>query len=143
MHADGVTLEYPMSATARGDDVLLSSWFTGTVQLIDRKTGKTKEMLHDFKAPHDAVRLGDGSILVNELGSKSLVRASGEHGKDRTVVTSGLEGPVGMVAGPAARFFLTEAFAGQVSKWKPTGKKTVVAKDLKGPEGIAMAPTAS
>jgi len=61
-------------------------WFTGTVQLIDRKTGKTKEMLHDFKAPHDAVKLGDGSILVNELGSKSLVRASGEHGKDRTVV---------------------------------------------------------
>ena len=85
MHADGVTLEYPMSATAKGDDVILSSWFTGTVQLIDRKTGKTREMLHDFKAPHDAVKLADGSILVNELGSKSLVRASGEHGKDRTV----------------------------------------------------------
>src|SRR3954467_2100490 len=98
MHADGVTLEYPMSATAKGDDVLLSSWFTGTVQLIDRKTGKTREMLHDFKAPHDAVRLGDGSILVNELGSKSLVRASGEHGKDRTVVIGNLEGPVGLAA---------------------------------------------
>src|SRR5439155_736625 len=83
------------SATAKGDDVLLSSWFTGTVQLIDRKTGKTKEMLHDFKAPHDAVKLGDGSILVNELGSKSLIRASGEHGKDRTVVIGDLEGPVG------------------------------------------------
>ncbi len=116
MHADGVTLEYPMSATARGDDVLLSSWFTGTVQLIDRKTGKTREMLHDFKAPHDAVKLGDGSILVNELGSKSLVRASGEHGKDRTVVLGGLEGPVGMVAGPGGTVYLTEAFAGQVSK---------------------------
>src|SRR6266498_1105285 len=89
MHADGVTLEYPMSATANGDDVLLSSWFTGTVQLIDRKTGKTKEMLHDFKAPHDAIMLGDGSILVNELGSKSIIRASGEHGKDRTVVAGG------------------------------------------------------
>src|SRR3954465_12725036 len=67
MHAAGVTLEYPMSATANGDDVLLSSWFTGTVQLIDRKTGKTKEMLHDFKAPHAAVKLGTGTILVNEL----------------------------------------------------------------------------
>ena len=77
MHAADVTLEYPMSATAKGDFVLLSSWFTGTVQLIDRKSGKTIEMLHGFKAPHDAVRLGDGSILVNELGTKSLVRASG------------------------------------------------------------------
>ena len=140
MHADGVTLEYPMSATAKGDDVLLSSWFTGTVQLIDRKTGKTKEMLHDFKAPHDAVKLGDGSILVNELGSKSLVRASGEHGKDRTVVIGGLEGPVGLVAGSGGAVYLTEAFAGQVSKVEANGEKTVIAKDLKGPEGIALAP---
>ena len=140
MHADGVTLEYPMSATAKGDDVLLSSWFTGTVQLIDRKTGKTREMLHDFKAPHDAVKLGDGSILVNELGSKSLVRASGEHGKDRTVVIGDLEGPVGLVAGSGGAVYLTEAFAGQVSKVEANGEKTVVAKDLKGPEGIALAP---
>jgi sugar lactone lactonase YvrE len=140
MHADGVTLEYPMSATANGDDVLLSSWFTGTVQLIDRKTGKTRDMLHDFKAPHDAVRLGDGSILVNELGSKSLVRASGEHGKDRTVVIGGLEGPVGLVAGSGGTVYLTEAFAGLVSKVEANGEKTVIAKDLKGPEGIALAP---
>ena len=140
MHADGVTLEYPMSATAKGDDVLLSSWFTGTVQLIDRKTGKTKEMLHDFKAPHDAVKLGDGSILVNELGSKSLVRASGEHGKDRTVVLGDLEGPVGLAAGSGGAVYLTEAFVGQVSKVEANGEKTVIAKDLKGPEGIALAP---
>ena len=139
MHADGVTLEYPMSATAKGDDVLLSSWFTGTVQLIDRKTGKTKEMLHDFKAPHDAVRLGDGSILVNELGTKSLVRASGEHGKDRTTVIGGLEGPVGLAAGSGGAVYLTEAFSGQVSKIEANGEKTVIAKDLKGPEGIALA----
>jgi sugar lactone lactonase YvrE len=140
MHADGVTLEYPMSATAKGDDVLLSSWFTGAVQLIDRKTGKTKEMLHDFKAPHDAVRLGDGSILVNELGSKSLVRASGEHGKDRSVVIGNLEGPVGLTAGSGGAVYLTEAFAGQVAKVEANGVKTVVAKDLKMPEGIALAP---
>lgn len=140
MHADGVTLEYPMSATANGDDVLLSSWFTGTVQLIDRKTGKTKEMLHGFKAPHDAIKLGDGSILVNELGSKSLVRASGEHGKDRTAVVGGLEGPVGLAAGSGGAVYLTEAFAGQVSKVEANGEKSVVAKDLKGPEGIALAP---
>ena len=140
MHADGVTLEYPMSATASGDDVLLSSWFTGTVQLIDRKTGKTREMLHGFKAPQDAVRLGDGSILVNELGSKSLVPASGEHGKDRTVVIGGLEGPVGLAAGSGGAVYLTEAFVGQVSKVEANGEKTVIARDLKGPEGIAVAP---
>jgi sugar lactone lactonase YvrE len=141
MHADGVTLEYPMSATARGDFVVLSSWFTGTVQLIDRKTGKTLEMLHGFKAPHDAVRLADGSILVNELGSKSLVRASGEHGKDRKTVVGDLAGPVGLVVTDDTTAYVTEAFAGLVSKIDlASGAKTVVAKDLKGPEGIALAP---
>jgi len=142
MHADGVTLEYPMSAIAKGDDVILSSWFTGTVQVIDRKTGKTSEMLHGFKAPHDAIKLGDGSILVNELGSKSLIRASGEHGKDRTVVIGGLEGPVGLVAAPGGAVYVTEAFAGQVSKVESNGEKTVIARDLKMPEGIALAPDA-
>jgi sugar lactone lactonase YvrE len=141
MHADGTVLEYPMSATAKGDYVLLSSWFTGTVQLIDRKTGKTLEMLHDFKAPHDAIRLGDGSILVNELGTKSLVKASGDHGKDRKTLIGDLAGPVGLVEGPNNSVYLTEAFSGQVSKVDlNTGTKTVVAKDLKMPEGIALAP---
>jgi streptogramin lyase len=140
MHTDGGTLEYPMSATAKADNVLLSSWFTGTVQVIDRKTGKTQEMLHGFKAPHDAVMLGDGSILVNELGTKSLVRVSGEHGKDRTVVAGDLAGPVGMVAGSKDAVYITEAFAGQVSLIETNGEKSIVAKDLKMPEGIALAP---
>ncbi len=139
MHAAGVTLEYPMSATAKGDEVILSSWFTGTVQVIDRKSGTTKEMMHGFKAPHDAIRLDEGSILVNELGSKSLIRASGEHGKDRTVLIGGLEGPVGLVAGSSGDVYVTEAFAGQLSKVGSNGEKTVVAKDLKMPEGIARA----
>jgi sugar lactone lactonase YvrE len=139
MHADGVTLEYPMSATARGDEVILSSWFTGTVQVIDRNSGKTREMMHGFKAPHDAIRLADGSILVNELGSKSLIRASGEHGKDRNVLIGDLEGPVGLVGGPKGEVYLTEAFAGQVSRVESSGEKTMVAKDLKMPEGIALA----
>jgi sugar lactone lactonase YvrE len=140
MHAAGVTLEYPMSATAKGDDVILSSWFTGTVQLIDRKTGATREMMHGFKAPHDAIRLDDGSILVNELGSKSLIRASGEHGKDRTVLIGALEGPVGLVGGTNGDVYVTEAFAGLVSKVESNGEKTVIAKDLKMPEGLARTP---
>ncbi len=140
MHAAGVTLEYPMSATARGDEVILSSWFTGTVQVIDRKTGATREMMHDFKAPLDAVRLADGSILVSELGSKSLVRASGEHGKDRNVLIGGLEGPVGLVSGANGDVYVTEAFAGQLSRVGSNGEKTVIAKDLKMPEGIALTP---
>ena len=96
-------------------------------------------MMHGFKAPHDAIRLADGSILVNELGTKSLVRVSGEHGKDRNVVIATLEGPVGLAGGSNGDVYVTEAFAGLVSKVDGNGEKTVVAKDLKMPEGIARA----
>jgi sugar lactone lactonase YvrE len=140
MHADGGTLEYPMSATAKGDDVILSSWFTGTVQLISRKTGKTLAMMHDFKAPHDAIRLGDGSYLVNELGTKSLVRVNGASNEIRTPIVGGLEGPVGMVAASRSAVYITEAFSGQVQKIETNGIRAVIAKDLKMPEGIALMP---
>lgn len=139
MHAAGTALEYPMSATARGNDVVLSSWFTGTVQVIDGKTGATRDMLHGFKAPHDAIVLADGTILVAELGTKSLVkvRVEGEHGKDRTTLIGDLEGPVGLVGGKADEVYVTEAFAGIVSRIDSNGEKTVLAKALKMPEGIA------
>lgn len=139
MHAAGTTLEYPMSATAKGNDVILSSWFTGTVQVIDGKTGATRDMLHGFKAPHDAVVLADGSILVAELGTKSLVKVNGEHGKDRTTLIADLEGPMGLVRGAGDEVYVTEAFAGVVSRIDSKGGKTVIAKDLKMPEGIARA----
>lgn len=137
MHAAGTTLEYPMSATAQGNDVVLSSWFTGTVQVIDAKTGATRDMLHGFKAPHDAIVLADGSILVAELGTKSLVKVSGEHGKDRATLIGDLEGPVGLVRGKTDEVYVTEAFAGTVSRIDSKGEKTVLAKELKMPEGIA------
>ncbi|SFJ55105.1 Streptogramin lyase [Bradyrhizobium sp. Gha] len=139
MHADGVTLEYPMSATAKGNDVILSSWFTGTVQVIDGKSGATREMLHGFKAPHDAIVLADGSLLVAEFGTKSLVKVSGEHGKDRATLIGGLEGPIGLVAGSGDEVYVTEAVAGTVSRIDKNGEKTVLAKDLKMPEGLARA----
>lgn len=137
MHAAGATLEYPMSATARGNDVILSSWFTGTVQVIDAKTGATRDMLHGFKAPHDAIVLADGSILVAEFGTKSLVKVSGEHGKDRSTLIGGLEGPVGLVRGKTDEVYVTEALAGTVSRIDSNGEKTVLAKELNMPEGIA------
>ncbi|SFQ32802.1 SMP-30/Gluconolaconase/LRE-like region-containing protein [Bradyrhizobium sp. Ghvi] len=138
MHAAAGTLEYPMSATTKGNEVILSSWFTGTVQVLDRSSGKTIEMLHDFKAPHDAIRLDDGSLLVNEYGTKSLVRVSGEHGTNRDVVASDLEGPVGLVGAANGEVYLTEALAGQVDRIDKGGQKKVIAKDLKTPEGLAL-----
>lgn len=61
----------------------------------------------------------------------------GEHGKDRTTLIGDLEGPVGLVRGKADEVYVTEAFAGTVSRIDSNGEKTVITKELKMPEGIA------
>ena len=48
-------------------------------------------MLHDFKAPVDAMEAEDGSLLVLELGTGSLLRVKGADGKDRTDDRQGAE----------------------------------------------------
>ncbi len=68
----------------------------------------------------------DGSFLVNELSSKSLVRVSGEHGKDRAPILGGLEGPVGLVAGPGGAGLPDGRFCGQVSTVESNGEKTMI-----------------
>ena len=45
---------------------------------------------------------------------------------------SGLEGPVGLAAGSGGTVYLTEAFAGQVSKVEANGEKN---RDRQGSEG--------
>lgn len=44
---------------------------------------------------------------------------------------------MGLVRGAGDEFYVTEAFAGIVSRIDSNGQKTVIAKELKMPEGIA------
>lgn len=134
-------LEYPGYASADAEVVVLSSWFTGTVQVIDRASGETRDMMHGFAAPLGAVRLADGSLLVAELGSGSLLRVSGAHGAERKPVLQQLQGPAGLALSPKGDVvYLTEA-AGRVSavNTKDWSVRTIV-EGLKLPEGIALTP---
>ncbi|MFN0186012.1 MAG: hypothetical protein ACKVQR_19535 [Aquabacterium sp.] len=51
MHGQGVDMEYPFAVGLSADRIVLSSWFTGWVQVIDRATMTTRASLHGFKAP--------------------------------------------------------------------------------------------
>lgn len=139
MHDEKATLEYPISVTTRDDEVILSSWFTGTVQLVDRATSASRDIMHGFKQPHDAIRTRDGRLLVSEFGTGSIINVSGEHGKDRTAIATGLQGPIGLVEDRDGALFVTEAMAGQVTKIDGNGNKTVLARDFNMPEGLARA----
>jgi sugar lactone lactonase YvrE len=136
-------MEYPFAVGLNARRFALSSWFTGTVQLVDRASLKTEQMLHGFKAPMDAIPLDDGSTLVAEIATGSLLRVRGDHGQDRQTLAQGLGGPVQMVLGRDGAVYLTEA-AGQLSRIDlATGAKTVLATGLALPEGLAQTPWGS
>jgi glucose/arabinose dehydrogenase len=89
----------------------------------------------------DAIEAEDGSLLVLELGTGSLLRVKGADGKDRTVIAKELNAPVAMAsAGPGA-VYVTELATGAVVRINlANGAKNVVASGLKAPEGIDVAP---
>ena len=139
MHAD--TLEYPFGVSVNAKHVVLTSWFTNSVQRIDRASGKSLALLHDFKAPVDAIEQADGSLLVLELGTGSLLRVKGADGKDRSVIAKDLAAPVAMAGAGAGAVYVTEFASGSVVRINlADGAKKVVASGLKGPEGIDVAP---
>lgn len=132
-------LEYPLNAWADEHVVVLSSWATGTVQVFDRASGEMTHGFHDFQAPHDAVQLTDGSLLVAELGSGSLLRVSGEQGEQREAVVVALAGPAGMAFnGDRSRLFVTTV-GGSVWAVNPADwSKRRVRDGLAMPEGISV-----
>src|SRR3990167_4904375 len=133
-------MEYPFALGLSSKKVALASWFTGTVQVINRASGKTETMLHGWKAPYDALPLEDGSLLVAEIATGSITQASGPNYEQRRVVASGLAGPVQMVLGPDGQLYVTEA-AGNVQRIHlKDGSKTTVATGLALPEGLAFTP---
>ncbi len=136
-------LEYPFGVGISKDTIALSSWFTSSVQLIDRATMKTKATLHGLKAPMDAIPMDDGSVLYLEIAAGTLSRASGADYKQVKVVASDLAGPVQMTLGRDGAVYVTEA-AGKLTKINlADGTKTVVADGLLLPEGVAQTPWGS
>jgi sugar lactone lactonase YvrE len=140
MHGTDVVLDYPFGVGLSADRVVLTSWFTGTVQVLDRATNKTLVMSHGWKAPYDAIPMADGSVLVAEIATGTVTRASGPDLGTKTVVASGLAGPVQMTMDRQGRLYVTEAAGNLVMINLADGSKSVVATGLALPEGVAPTP---
>lgn len=133
-------MEYPFSLGLGARHVTLASWFTGTVQILDRETNTTLAMLHGFKAPYDALPMADGTVLVAEIATGSILRAHGKDWHERATVASGLAGPVQMTLGPDGALYVSEAAGNVVRVNLADGAKTAVATGLALPEGLAFTP---
>jgi sugar lactone lactonase YvrE len=143
MRMQASDMEYPFAVGVSSKLVTLTSWFTGTVQVLDRETRKTVQMTHGWKAPYDALPMEDGSFLVAELATGSISQASGADYKTRRVVASGLQGPVQMTLGKDGALYVTEA-AGKLTRINlADGAKTEVASGLALPEGVTQTPWGS
>ncbi len=140
LRVHGDTHAYPIGISVGPRHVLLSSWFSNTVEKVDRKTGKLVATLAGFAAPIDALESADGSIYVAELASGNLVKTSPD-GKTRSIVAKELRGPVAMAQGPGNLIYITEIAGGAVLQIDvATGARKVVADGLAGPEGIDVGP---
>lgn len=140
LRVHGDTHAYPIGISVGPKNVLLSSWFSNTVEKVDRKTGKLVATLGDFGAPVDAIEANDGTLYVAELASGNLVKVSAD-GKQRSTIAKNLRGPVAMAQGPGNVIYVTEIAAGAVSQFDVvSGARKIVADGLAGPEGIDVGP---
>ena len=131
---------YPIGISVGPKHILLSSWFSNTVEKVDRKTGKLVATLADFTTPVDAIETADGSIYVAELATGNLVKVSAD-GKTRTIAAKDLRGATAMAQGPGNLVYITEIAAGAVLQIDVvSGARKVVADGLAGPEGIDVGP---
>ena len=136
-------MEYPFSVGVSAKQFALTSWFTGTVQVVERATLKTSTMIHGLKAPMDALFMDDGSLVFNEIATGTITRASGKDFSERKTIAQGLAGPVQMTMGRDGAIYVTEAAGNLVRINLADGSKTVVADKLALPEGVAQTPWGS
>ncbi|MBO9648695.1 MAG: hypothetical protein J7605_09295 [Variovorax sp.] len=137
-------LEYPFSVGLSPTHFALASWFTGTVQLVDRKSLKTAAVIHGLKAPYDAIPMPDGSVIYAEIATGSITRANGPKFEQKEVIASGLGGPVQMTLGKDGALYVTEA-AGKLTRipLDASAPLRAVAEGLALPEGVAQTPWGS
>ncbi len=140
LRVHGDTHNYPLGISVGPKHVLLTSWFSNSVEKVDRKTGKLVATYGDFAAPVDALETADGTLYVAELASSNLVKVSAD-GKTRSTVVKDLRSPVALARGKDDLIYVTEIAAGAVTQINVvTGERKVVADGLAGPEGIAVGP---
>lgn len=135
--------------TIAGDKYLLANvWPFGVVQVIDRTNNKLIANLPGFGAPYDIRPVADGFVVADYKADR-LIHVVNDKDNTRRPLPANLEGPVGLADAGGGIFYVTEYgkkdkrgrfLNGMVSKVDTaTGARTVMARKLNRPEGIAIA----
>lgn len=132
-------ISYPSAVGASARHLVLASVVTGMVQQLERGSWKTVAA-GMFNAPTDALPLADGSILVAEEGTGSIVRARGPELKDRDVVAERVDHPMQMTIARDGGLYVTQA-TGTLLRVDLGDRSTrTIATGLELPKGVAQTP---
>jgi sugar lactone lactonase YvrE len=137
----GPGLANPVTVTADGDDIVISSWFANMVQVWNPATNEIIEAYDDFAVPLNAIRF-QGDLVVTELGTESIVRADGANPTARVTMAEGLAVPADLAA-DENNLWASDWASGQVlqivADGQPLAEPMSVATGLSFPEGLAIA----
>lgn len=140
-HTIGATpVTSPGTVAADGDHLVLSSWFANTVQVWDPDEKRVLENYPDFSIPLNAMRFND-DLIVAELGTGSVVRATADDPSVRETLIAGLGVPAGLAATEES-LFVSDWFSGMIWQVIKSGNLLTdpipVAGPFVQPEGLAM-----
>ena len=121
----------PMTVSADGENLIVSSWLGNNVQVWNPETRQVVEQHPEFAVPLNAIRF-QGDLIVAELGSHSVVRVTPA---GRTTLTDALYVPAGLAAS-GANLWVSDWASGMV--WQVLPAMFPVATGLFGPEGLAV-----
>ncbi|MDC0723483.1 SMP-30/gluconolactonase/LRE family protein [Nannocystis bainbridge] len=135
---------FPMHVSLGDKHGILSSAYLASVQVLDRANGAVLRTIPNTGGVQGAIELGDGALVAAEATTGRLVRIDKAEPATTTVLSEGLQGPVGLVGDLQAdepAVYVTEVRAGRVTRVRLSdGAKRTVAKGLRAPEGIARHP---
>ena len=130
--------EMPMSVNIQGERVVVTSWFTSGVEILDRSTHQSLAVHHGFQQPVDALELVDGTLLVAEHGTGSILEVSADG--EREVLVDELPGIAALRQGSDEdTFYASDVLNGQLLEIDDDGDIDIIAEGLDRPEGFDVA----
>lgn len=131
-------IAYPSGLFASDRHLLLTSWFSNTVQVLDRKTGEMLKSYAGVAGATDALETAAGEIFVLRLNG-ALQRVEGDAPAEWSEVAR-VPGGVAITYGGGDRAYVASQSGTVYELNLATGETSPVVEDLAAPEGLALTP---
>lgn len=134
------SLEFPAGISVTAAHFVLTSELIGSVQVVDRRTGKVVREVHGLDNPADAVELFDGSLVISEPANGRLLRVVGEEVRP---LAENLGTPTGIAVTERGTVLVADAQGRLVEVEPALGTVVERAAGLGGLRAVAVRPDGS